>query len=330
MTDDVLPPKIILWYGKHQVFGHTGLPQKWVNILGRVQSTHTVRKLQYSLNETNYKDLSIGPDQRRLVGVGDFNIDIDSRHLRLGDNQIIIVATDEKGQSTTQDLVVKYRKTSQPLPYCIEWDKQPNIQDAAQPIDGLWTMSKGKVSPYEIGYDRLLALGDMTWKDYEVVVPITIHGINAACYQYPSIHAGVGVVLRWKGHSDWGSDPYASAQPAFGPGPYGAISWYCIFHDKGGLLNFFDPDFNMMKQKPYTLELHTEYIFKTRVKKSETGESQYCLKVWKAGQTEPLVWDITAIGHPAALKEGSCMLVAHHVAASFGKVTINSLEGGAN
>jgi hypothetical protein len=73
--------------------------------------------------------------------------------------------------------------------------------------------------------------------------------------------------------------------------------------------------------------MHTEYIFKTRVTTDETGESQYCMKVWKAGETEPPVWDIAATGHPAALREGSCMLVAHHVAASFGKVTVTSLQG---
>ena len=28
--------KIDVWYGKHQRFGHNGLPQQWVNVLGRV------------------------------------------------------------------------------------------------------------------------------------------------------------------------------------------------------------------------------------------------------------------------------------------------------
>ena len=29
--------RIDVWYGKRQRFGHNGLPQQWINVLGRVR-----------------------------------------------------------------------------------------------------------------------------------------------------------------------------------------------------------------------------------------------------------------------------------------------------
>lgn len=58
------------------------------------------------------------------------------------------------------------------------------------------------------GYDRLLAIGDMSWKDYEVTVPITVHSLNTNDL---SNSAGVGLIARWRGHFQVGSE-----QPAAG------------------------------------------------------------------------------------------------------------------
>ena len=58
--------RIDVWYGKRQRFGFNGLPQQWVNVLGRVRGP--VEKLTYSLNGGPRMPLSIGPDRRRLPG----------------------------------------------------------------------------------------------------------------------------------------------------------------------------------------------------------------------------------------------------------------------
>lgn len=150
--------------------------------------------------------------------------------------------------------------------------------------------------------------------------------INATCYNDHSVHAGVGIILRWKGHNNWGSDQWSSGQPYYGPGPYGAISWYCVFHDAGPILNFFDPDFQRPAEMLRKLDLHVPYIFKTRVETLADGNSQYSLKVWPQGETEPETWDITAPGSVIALKEGAILLVPHHTAATFGDVTIRALD----
>lgn len=315
-------PKICLWYGNRQVFGCQGQPQRWINLLGRVYSPHRVTVLQYSLNDEGWQDLSIGPDYRRLVAPGDFNIDIDIRRLQVGDNKVTMVVFDEAGGSAVEHITVVFQPHPCELPYRVEWEKVSEVQQAVTVVDGVWVKTGATISPYEIGYDRLLALGDMSWTDYEVTVPITIHGMNGACYKHPSIHAGVGVVMRWKGHSEWGPDEYASGQPHFGPGPYGAIGWYCVFSDIGSVINFFDPQFRLMAYKPCLLELHKPYWFKISVQTLETGESLYSMKVWEQAGVEPEAWDITARGQPSSLSEGSCMLVAHHVAASFGNVSI--------
>jgi len=48
-------------------------------------------------------------------------------------------------------------------------------------------------------YDRLIAMGDMTWDDYEVTVPITMHGIAPSGYASSSNNPIVGILMRWTG-----------------------------------------------------------------------------------------------------------------------------------
>lgn len=326
MINEISAPKIVLWYGNHQKFGQNGLPQRWINILGRVITDVPLKSFQYSLNERPFQNLSFGNDQRRLVSRGDFNVDLDIRRLKMGENQVVLKVIDENELETTEQITVNFEHKSSTFPLIVDWDTVSDLQQAAQVVDGNWVIHAGGVSPYEIGYDRLIALGDMNWKDYEVVVPITIHGFNGACYEYPSIHAGVGVVMRWKGHSNWGSDQYASNQPFFGPGPYGAIGWYCLFHEKGPMLNFFDTDFSLISQKMRFLELHQPYFFKVKVETKNDQASQYYMKVWKKELVEPDSWDLITEGSAGGLTNGACMLVAHHVSASFGNIRVNKIS----
>lgn len=142
----------------------------------------------------------------------------------------------------------------------------------------------------------------------------------------PSVHAGVGVVMRWKGHYNWGGDAWAGGQPYFGPVPYGAIGWYCIFHDVGPMLNFFDPDFRRMAEKPYVFALHVPHILRVRVETLPDGVSLYSLKAWRAEEDEPDAWDLVAPGSEAGLSEGAILLGAHHTAATFGNVVVRPLE----
>jgi hypothetical protein len=132
--------------------------------------------------------------------------------------------------------------------------------------------------------------------------------------------------MRWKGHSNWGKDEWSNGQPFYGPGPYGAIGWYCIFHDVGPMLNFFDPDFRRIAEERRTLDLHVPYIFRVRVETIADGSSVYRLKVWRADGREPDAWDLVTPGQMGGLSGGSILLGAHHTAATFGNVTIRPLS----
>jgi hypothetical protein len=233
-----------------------------------------------------------------------------------------IVALDQAAQSATEVVTLEFAAGECQLPYSINWSTVSSIQEVAQVVDGIWSIKGGTISPEEIGYDRLLAIGDMDWQDYEVTVPITVHGINGGCYESPSVHAGVGIVMRWKGHSNWGTDQWASGQPFFGPTPYGAICWYCVFHHTGPELNFFDPDFQRPVRQPRRLTLHVPYVFKVRVESVFNNLSHFRMKVWEVGQIEPEAWDLSSPGTVISLTEGSILLGAHHVAASFGNISI--------
>ncbi len=318
--------KIELWYGNKQKFGHNGLSQRWANILGRVISDKPVQELFYQLNDNPPKQLSIGPDKRRLVGKGDFNIDLDIHDLNDGINLIEITAVDDDNQQITKQVELDYTPSSSvPSSISIDWSNVSSLQDTVHVVDGKWQKTDFGISPTEVGYDRIVALGDVRWKDFEVTVPITIDGINASCFEHPSVHAGVGIIARWKGHSNWGSDVWASGQPYFGPSPYGAICWYCVFHDEGGIINFFDTDFRQPARRKANLDLHIPYMFKVRVETIDDQSSQYSLKVWKQASSEPVEWTIQMTSKYVGYTSGAVALVSHHTACSFGNIEVKAI-----
>lgn len=318
-------PRIELWYGPRQRFGHAGQSQRWVNILGRVQEPDTISILRYTLNGGKPRPLSIGADKRRLAGKGDFNIDLDRRELNVGSNEIIITAIAQDGQHHQETVNLTYSDAKASLPFSVNWADVTHIQDVSHVADGLWALTPNGISPQEIGYDRTLTFGDMHWRDYRVTVPITVHAINAGCYDRPSVHAGVGVVMRWKGHTRWGSDQWASGQPCFGPSPYGAIGWYCVFHDDGPILNFFDPDLLRPVQRSFEFALHTPYVLQVQVTTLSDTRSRYMLKAWPQNETEPQDWLLETVIEDSGYTEGAVLLVAHHTACTFGNVQIDPL-----
>lgn len=318
-------PIIDIWYGPRQRFGYCGRPQRFVNILGRVRGNAPIDSLVYRLNSGEPQPLSVGPDLRRLAGKGDFNIDLPIDSLQPGENYIQIRAVDVEGGTSDAEVILDFAAQPCPLPYTIDWGKLDRIDDAAQVVDGLWQINAQGISPAEIGYDRLLAIGDMDWQDYQVTVPITVHGMNASAYNSPSRHSGVGIVMRWQGHTDRGEDKWGSGQPFHGPEGYGAIGWYCVFHNLGPVLNFFDPEFKRAAWTPRPLELHRPYNFQVRVETLADGNSHYSLKVWPQDGSEPAEWDLTVAGHPRSLDRGCLLLGAHHIACTFGNLLVEPL-----
>ena len=82
---------IDVWYGNTQNFGAIGNPVPAIDIVGNVSpAKNTV--MFYTLNGGAQETLSLGPDQRRLERLGDFNADIPYKNLSPGANQVVFTA----------------------------------------------------------------------------------------------------------------------------------------------------------------------------------------------------------------------------------------------
>lgn len=307
----IASPDIDVWYGAQQRFGHIGQPQDYANIFGNVSAEEpfSITSLEYSLNGDLNVTLTVGPDGRRLVSDGDFNIDIPWTSLQDGSNTVTITATDSNSITTITDVIVDFNSVNVwPLPYTADWSQASTIEDVAQVVDGDWTIVGDTVRTAVQGYDRLIAIGDVSWTDYEVTVPITIHSFGGS--------GGVGVILRWTGHTD---DPISGTQPKSGYLPLGEIAWYRSNHIEMYRLSQGVPN------KSMTIPTETPHIFKARVETLEDGNSVYSLKVWAADANEPANWDLTTVPEVANLGNGSAVLIAHRCDVSFGTVDIRPL-----
>ncbi len=350
-------PVIDVWYGERQVFGHAGLPQQYANIVGNVLSADAdIAALTYTLNGGEPRRVSVGPDFSRLSKPGDFNLDIPYADLSVGENEVVITARDWDGNETSQTVTVVYDANlwvrsdlvsaegaceavpavdphqSQPgEPVVIDWQAVESISDVAQVVDGLWQITDEGVRPVIAGYDRLIAIGDMSWTDYEVLVPVTINAVDPAGFEVTTTPA-MGFILRWQGHFQ-----EANEQPFRRWWPMGALAWYrwSVYTLEGDPLPPVDAHFTLvgsgdrivrMDRSNLQLEVGVPYLFRLRVETLPDQGSLYSFKVWEAGQPEPTRWLLT--GEPdAGLQSGSLLLVANSMDVTFGDVTVTFLDG---
>ena len=322
-TDADSAPVIDIWYGADQRFGHLGRPQVWVDILGNVQDLDGISTLTFSLNGGPNQDMSMGPNTRRLLMPGDFNAQIATDDLAAGDNTIVITAVDTGGAIATDTVTVNWTPAvTWALPYSIVWSTATVIQDVAQVVDGKWELTAQGVRPLEIGYDRLIDIGDVTWTDYEITVPITLNGLDTS-YDWstgPSYGPALGILMRWDGHDDWDG-----TQPTWGWYPMGAFGMQRWRADGTEALQIMGNEGTLeAEDTSRTLTIGETYIYKMRVESNASG-ALYSLKVWDQLQPEPTAWDLTdqeALSDP---QNGSVLLVAHHVDATFGDVTVTAI-----
>lgn len=305
-------PDIELFYSDTQAFGQQGQPQPWLNVLGNVSDPDGVSDLEYALNGGSPVSLSLGPDGRRLVEPGDFNIDLDVADLATGPNTVEIAATDGAGNTTLQSVSVDYQPgTVWPLPYGVDWSfltDDAEIQDVAQVVDGRWILEGDQLRTADPGYDRLVAIGDRTWTDVEVTVPIVI---NATAGGH-----GVGILFRWDGHTD---TPVTCGQPKCGYLPLGGILWA-----RPSRIEIYGNNAIIYDSQSRSLTPGVTYWFKGRVE-TLPGGSWYRLKVWEDGLPEPVAWDIEGQGQPGDPQAGSVLLISHLADVSFGEVEVTEV-----
>jgi hypothetical protein len=316
-------PMIDVWYGSTQNFGQIGNPQPWVNVLGTVYGKNAISSLTYTLNGGSPQTLAMGQQYPRLIEIGDFNVEIDRANLNNGANTVVITAVDSLGNQSSQSVTVNYVSgRTWPLPYSVDWSTVANISDVAQIVDGKWQLQPdGSVRTMEVGYDRLIAIGEMnTWTNYEVTAEVTVNTVD--CMDF-----GIGIVTGWRGHSTVQFGQALPDQPRTGhvftglgwwtsevPGvPRGSSANEEIYNN-----TVLHPE-TILTAKTRFLTRGTKYIYKFRVDPNGPSNSLYSLKIWPASMPEPLLWDMQAVGE---LNAGSILLATHKGDVSFGRVSI--------
>jgi hypothetical protein len=322
-----VPPVINVWYGANQAFGQLGAPQQWINILGNVSDPDgNLSTLSYRLNSGPTRALSIGPDGRRLYHAGDFNIDLNRNELINGLNQVVITARDTQSAEDVKTVSFTYNpNTIWPLPYSVNWASAGEIQDSSQVVDGLWQVSGAGLRPTLLGYDRIVALGDLQWTDYEITVPVTVNAIDPAAYNPISGAPAIGVVLRWEGHTD---TPVVCGQPKCGYLPIGVAAWYDWEVEDEGFLLWVDHSPDISKDTTgLRMAFGATYLWKVRAETPPNPDQKgvYKLKVWAQGQPEPADWLLTLNTGAKGLRKGSLLLLAHHADVIFGDVQVTQL-----
>jgi hypothetical protein len=317
------PPHIDVWDGDVQTFGDRGRSQQWINVRGSVGSFHGINALSFRLNGGPSRALGRGPDLRRLATPGDFNVELAYEELGIGANSIVIAARDVDGRESTRTVTVhRVHGPAPTLPWATHWASASGLGDHGYPVDGPWAVAGGAASPVALEYDRLFVVGDVTWTDYEVTVPITVKSLGPNAYTSQSgTQAGhmVGLGVRWLGHTPMGSGNH---QPNRYWYPTGAFAWYLFGTGRFELVGNNDTPIRRVAA-PY--QLGVPYVYKVRVETISSTRTRYRFKVWRQSEPEPSSWpmDIVVDGGPSA---GAVTLLAHHAEAHFGDVVVEPLQ----
>ena len=320
-------PQINIWYGDYQRFGHLGNPQPLINILGNVSGE--VASLTCTLNGELEKSLSLGCNLHRLASPGDFNAEFDHNLLRAGENTVEFAAADSAGDVTRKSVTVNYTPGKKwPLPYSIDWSKVKNIQEAAQVVDGYWQLDSTGVRSVAPYYDRVIAIGDGSWTDYEALLTVTwnsrpkLRDKGGAPWDN---HAHASICLRWQGHDNDGRQPLRKWYPLGGllaltttvQNP-DSLHWRVWPGDDTGHIKD-DTARELVIGRPYT--------YRVRVETLEDGGSRYSMKAWDASLVEePAEWDMVSEEGPDDLQSGSLLFVVHHGDVTYGDISITPLD----
>jgi hypothetical protein len=192
-------------------------------------------------------------------------------------------------------------------------------------VDGQWRVGPGTLSTVGDGYDRLVAIGDLGWTDYDALVPIRIDAL-AATPARASGDPAVGVIANWTGHNNSvtpGSQPLQGFRALEGGlSPFGSILWW-----RAGRVEVLSPDLDVMDAGP-SVGYPMGHWYLLRVQVDSAGSTvTYRARMWRSQVEEPQQWDVVWTSGPAAPAPtaGSLVLVAHEATVSFGDVTVRSL-----
>ena len=327
---------IEIFHGTAQRVGHLGDAQSDFNLMGRVTPPEIVRSLTYSLNGGLPQSLTLPihadgfGDGKRLAANGDFNADIPIQALKVGQNRVDILTTDLKGRTQTTEVKIIRQRGTVSLPVHIHWSEVDDPQDVGQYIDGLWGRQGKGLRVMRSGYDRIFLIGERHWQDYEAMVSIIIHRVDRLTGPRSGPN-GLGLIMRFTGHVNGGPREFPVAQPKYGYQPFGAIGWlrWTDGPESPPQKQFYRGDndnrtdhgsFSLMLEKAYVMKMRCETLPDTP---KGLGVTLYSWKMWPTGEVEPSVWawQITQTSEHA-LRQGGIALLAHHVEATFGDLSV--------
>jgi len=318
---------IHIWYGMEQYFGKNGNAQRQINILGNIHSKSKGIKAYYTLNDSKIKNyLTLGCDLHRLAKNGDFNIEIERELLKYGKNEVHLYISLEDTILCNTDINVYYKDNRKwPLPYCVNWQEVNNIQDVVEIVDGEWELADpGIRTKYEY-YDRILAFGDSSWRNYEVQTTVIFHGYTPPRKGPPTYNIShIAIATRWPGHD------FDSLQPNRKWYPLGATSEFRITDQYDSCRwRIFDGE-NFYKEQSLPdfrqIQPEVEYKIKHRVEDLSEMETLYSVKLWEASKNEPSEWDFQAIEISKKRESGSACLIAHNTNVTFGNISVVSVN----
>lgn len=317
---------IQVWYGQQQRFGHLGRAQRWINVLGRVSEPDGLSSATMRVNDGESRPLTIGSDTHRLADDGDFNAELAWEELRADKNRLQVKATWQDGTSKHSDVEIEVaRETKWALPYYVDFRNVHNLQDVVQVVDGKWRLTPEGVRTSRPYYDRVLAMGDRSWENYEATIRFTLHGFappQAGPPTYNVTH--VGVALRWRGHTKDGRQPSRQWYPL------GAQGEFLIKPDLSQCQWRVLPS---QKQRTYAravqkIDLNQPLRIKAQVATISSGDTRYRFKLWAEGEPEPLAWGVEHIEKgDEDFPSGSLCLVPHNTDVTYHEIRVEPLVG---
>lgn len=315
--------EIKVWYGLEQCFGKKGNAQRQINILGNVKSNYEQIKAYYTLNNSKEKNyLTLGCDLHRLANKGDFNIEIERKKLLIGKNTVHLFVSLEDKTLERKDITINYTKDQKwPLPYHVKWKDVGNIQDVVEIVDGEWEITDSGIHIKYKYYDRILAFGDSSWRNYMVEATVIFHGYTPPVKGPPTYNVShVAIASRWPGHD------LDSLQPNRKWFPLGATSEFRITDNYDSCRwrifdgeNFYEEQLASAYQQ---IRPEVIYRLKHRVEDLPENRTLYSVKFWKATEKEPSKWDFQAIEISSKRESGSACLIAHNTDVTFGDISV--------
>lgn len=321
-------PRVTIWEGLHQTYGHCGRASRWFNLIGSIEQGY--EQAEWFCLVNGKEKISFVPcaNLPRLVSKGDFNIEIDPDLFHPGINTLTLYYENQK----VCDVSVDHVSVDAADEYSCDFTKLNRVNDAAQVVDGRWLCSTAGARCSPSGYDRIIATGGRDWKYYECRARFMIHSFSDVSETKSG--PGVGWLLRWRGHHPDGQRPYHEWRPA------GAVCWYRYGSDRVDAVRDYRLAIMAGRKGPsvysellaedtsgYQLKPEVLYEIKACVLPGKALDvATYKLKAWPTGNPEPENWAIEGVGLPGEAECGSALFIAHHADVTIQTCTINRLN----